>query len=819
MYRTTCRCAIVLTASSIFPTFRDAFYLQLSKHVFFYCRLLSSNKLTGSVPTQISALTSLQILDVGHNKITGSIPTMPQNLKFLALHQNQITGQLNSLSSLNSLCFLTIFGNQIRGCLNPPSMITCKNLPAKASITTDSPVLLAHNNYLSCTPKLPNASAPGILLVAPGNQLTSPEDGSASEMANAKFLWVHGTISMDHWFLLPAIAGIFGFIFFIAAALYQMRKTRGTIQHCSAELHSFERLMLSGSKCLVPICVCAAILCVSLGSAAHVYQCGDPIMRLSLAYVDLSAVPKPASLAVFFFYAANLWMVHSLRFQMGALSRKHVPSDDSTNMHGVSTRNATWKADGDVTTGTAVADSSGKITFTFAPSCNLHVSGIAICKASWGVSWPLLARISIWAAVVLICSLVPVLNTMAKYIPTTNRLSAVASAAKRPVGILMWLLNSFVFPKCARVLAASPKEAVQMLQYGRLFMNQLVTLAATIWLDEDCFGGWKGPFFEKCSNGSMYDINITGISDQPIPILHHDQICGLQEPDSSKCSRAVLENMSKLLILKLLVTAFLAPAVVLLLNMLKDGFLFRTCLVFLDMLKDRFLCRKRGRSTSECVKYEPDTGGQIMQYTIPYTAKCTDFMLQDPLGTGKAGMLVVEGLGAGKAYSYKLQSCGTGDSRSSDEGFRLGQISIDTEMVSIMMLYEMALVMGVLSPIIPLLCLCAMILHCGAFYVARVKMGARLQYDAEPDATYLLVCVALSNVAAVSYFWCNRDGAGEGATFITVSCTGLTTAYLAWAAFERSQLPPEGMMGMMEPEREEYVPPELYARHAGQEGL
>ena len=146
--------------------------------------------------------------------------------------------------------------------------------------------------------------------------------------------------------------------------------------------------------------------------------------------MHLSLKLGSTSLAVFFFYAANLWMVHSLRFQMGALSRKHVPSDDSSNMHGVSTRNATWKADGDVTTGTAVADSSGKITFTFAPSCNLHVSGIAICKASWGVSWPLLARISIWAAVVLICSLVPVLNTMAKYIPTTS-LSCPCGAPQR----------------------------------------------------------------------------------------------------------------------------------------------------------------------------------------------------------------------------------------------------------------------------------------------------------------------------------------------------------------------------------------------------
>lgn len=54
--------------------------------------------LTGSIPSEIAALTSLTLLDLGENQIVGSLPEelfQLTHLKFLYLHQNQLTGTLS----------------------------------------------------------------------------------------------------------------------------------------------------------------------------------------------------------------------------------------------------------------------------------------------------------------------------------------------------------------------------------------------------------------------------------------------------------------------------------------------------------------------------------------------------------------------------------------------------------------------------------------------------------------------------------------------------------------------------------------------------
>ena len=80
-------------------------------------------------------------------------------------------------------------------------------------------------------------------------------------------------------------------------------------------------------------------------------------------------------------------------------------------------------------------------------------------------------------------------------------------------------------------------------------------------------------------------------------------------------------------------------------------------------------------------------------------------------------------------------------------------ISIDTELVSMLMLLEMSIVMGFFSPLVPLLCLCAMLTHLCAFHIARLRMGAWLRFDAEPASDYLVFAFVLSNAFTIAFFW------------------------------------------------------------------
>ena len=64
-------------------------------------------------------------------------------------------------------------------------------------------------------------------------------------------------------------------------------------------------------------------------------------------------------------------------------------------------------------------------------------------------------------------------------------------------------------------------------------------------------------------------------------------------------------------------------------------------------------------------------------------------------------------------------------------------VELDTELISILMLFEMSMVMGFVSPIVPLLCLCAILTHLGVFWVSRVHLGAVLSHEAKPVSNIL----------------------------------------------------------------------------------
>ena len=116
-------------------------------------------------------------------------------------------------------------------------------------------------------------------------------------------------------------------------------------------------------------------------------------------------------------------------------------------------------------------------------------------------------------------------------------------------------------------------------------------------------------------------------------------------------------------------------------------------------------------------------------------------------------------------------------------GHRLGQpptpTTIDTDLVSVIMLLEMAIVYRFAVPIIPLLCLCAMLTHLAVFHVCRVHLQARFTHDAKPVSDYLILSFVLSNTLNIAYFWTNADSERSGAIFVAVTCSGLMVGYFA----------------------------------------
>ena len=92
---------------------------------------LTRNQLTGTIPPELSGLTGLETLALGGNRLTGPVPTWLDsltNLQGLYLWGNQLTGPIPSeLGSLINLEILELGGNQLTGPV-PPQLASLTNL-------------------------------------------------------------------------------------------------------------------------------------------------------------------------------------------------------------------------------------------------------------------------------------------------------------------------------------------------------------------------------------------------------------------------------------------------------------------------------------------------------------------------------------------------------------------------------------------------------------------------------------------------------------------------------------------------------------------
>ena len=107
---------------------------------------LNSNQLTGAIPAELGELSNLKLLVLSKNQLSGAIPKelgKLSRLEFLLLDDNQLSGEipaeLGRLSKLNSLILIN---NQLSGAI-PAELGNLSNLET---------ILLASNNLTGCIP-------------------------------------------------------------------------------------------------------------------------------------------------------------------------------------------------------------------------------------------------------------------------------------------------------------------------------------------------------------------------------------------------------------------------------------------------------------------------------------------------------------------------------------------------------------------------------------------------------------------------------------------------------------------------------------------
>jgi Leucine-rich repeat (LRR) protein len=123
---------------------------------------LSSNNLSGSLPTTLDQLTALQFFFVNDNQLTGSIPSLTglTALQTFIVNDNQLTGSIPSLSGLTALQNFDVGANQLTG-----------SIPALTGLTALQIFFAGGNQLTGSIPSLTGLTALQTFFVD-GNQLT-----------------------------------------------------------------------------------------------------------------------------------------------------------------------------------------------------------------------------------------------------------------------------------------------------------------------------------------------------------------------------------------------------------------------------------------------------------------------------------------------------------------------------------------------------------------------------------------------------------------------------------------------------------------------
>ena len=205
--------------------------------------ILQRNQLSGTIPSQLENLTSLETLVLQHNQLSGTIPSQLENLtslETLVLQHNQLSGTIPSqLENLTSLEVLALNDNQLSGTI--PSQL--------GNLTSDLYFLGLANNQLSGTIPSQLGNLTGLrTLVLWNNQLTGTIPAELGDLTSLEFLALNENQLTGQ---VPAALGSLTSLEFLALNENQLT---GQVPAALGNLTSLETLAIDTTTglCLAP---------------------------------------------------------------------------------------------------------------------------------------------------------------------------------------------------------------------------------------------------------------------------------------------------------------------------------------------------------------------------------------------------------------------------------------------------------------------------------------------------------------------------------------------------------------------------------------
>jgi hypothetical protein len=126
--------------------------------------VLAHNNMVGPLPSALTGLTALQVIDLDNDALTGPLPDLSgmTELSILDVHQNDIDGPMPPLSGLSSLATVRLYANALSG-----------PLPALESLANLETFLAYSNQFSGGIPSLQGLASLQDFSVE-DNQLTGP---------------------------------------------------------------------------------------------------------------------------------------------------------------------------------------------------------------------------------------------------------------------------------------------------------------------------------------------------------------------------------------------------------------------------------------------------------------------------------------------------------------------------------------------------------------------------------------------------------------------------------------------------------------------
>ena len=543
---------------------------------------MHDNRMTGDIPSCLSAFESLDALTLHNNRLVGSlIPALAQmpHLKVLTLHKNRLDGPIpENFGDAPNLTFLSLHGNDFeghiptfelgKGCVDDQSFLhdrlSCRTMGQRRKFFCDKPdvamhcpytcglcstasargpLLLLHDNRLSCS--LPDyvtqwpQDLRSIVLIGNvlGNGTPDLPSWIEDSERNQTFLYISNSKTQHvlNQALPSAALFLFCCLLFFVVAGHRHRFWANEDRKWACEEHKFLLRMTS------ILSLMAAILCVFYRLGAMYYTCGDPFSKTTLSHF---ANPGHEN-ALLEWAVAIVW--------------------------------ALWVAVAVVCLGQAPARSR-EIFQSHSWTC-------------WSF-WTLHSRKGIyslgWALIVAILSLPSISYATLNALPSNNTLAVRGWWPKflhYQTALLMVLVDIFITPKAVEWFAlATGIRRSMLLMAARLGTMWLVAVLVTLYLSTHCMNGWTH-FWMVCeeSTGDYRAFNIS-IGDHHILEPKAD-LCTSRESwwSYSACVRSVVDTMAPLLVSKMIARAFLQPVFTLVkwqISKYKDGQLYISCSLF-----------------------------------------------------------------------------------------------------------------------------------------------------------------------------------------------------------------------------------------------